>query len=498
MSELSVSIVVPVANGGTTFADCLAALCRLAPPPNELIVVDDGSTDGSAERAIAAGARVIRMARRAGPAAARNRGAAAAAGDVILFVDADVLVAPDTLARVRDVMTDRSLTAVIGSYDSRPTAPGLVSQYKNLIHRFVHQTSGPDAFTFWCACGAIRREVFLSVGGFDERYVDPSIEDIELGYRLRHAGYRIRLEPTLEVTHAKRWTLTSWLRTDIVARAVPWSDLLLREGRLHNGLNLRIATRVCVLLAWIALVAAIASVAADGAWRRGGCRCDLADARRPAALAILHPTSRRMVHAARGAAALALLPVFRRGVCVCGDAARGVRPGASRGTRLMSGLPIAVLGAGPAGLTAAYALTKAGVPVTVLEAGPHVGGIARTETYKGFRFDIGGHRFLTKLPEVQALWEEWLGDELLRVRRLSRINYRGRFFDYPLRLPNVLGHLGVAESLRISPAATCAPRSRRSRPRRASRTGSRTGSAIVCIAPSSRRIRRKSGACPAR
>ncbi len=115
----------------------------------------------------------------------------------------------------------------------------------------------------------------------------------------------------------------------------------------------------------------------------------------------------------------------------------------------MTGLPIAVLGAGPAGLTAAYALTKAGVPVTVLEAGPEVGGIARTETYKGFRFDIGGHRFLTKIPEVQALWEEWLGDELLRVRRLSRINYRGRFFDYPLRLPNVLGHLGLVESLRI-------------------------------------------------
>jgi GT2 family glycosyltransferase len=265
MSELSISIVVPVANGGTAFAECLAALSRLAPQPHEVIVVDDGSTDGSAERADAAGVRVIRMARRAGPAAARNRGAAAASGDVILFVDADVLVAADTVLRVREVMTDRSLAAVIGSYDSRPTAPGIVSQYKNLIHRFVHQTSGPDAFTFWGACGAIRHDVFLSVGGFDERYVDASIEDIELGYRLCRAGYRIRLEPTLEVTHAKRWTLMSWLRTDIVARAVPWTDLLLREGRLHNALNLRMATRMSVVLAWTVLVAAVASVAVDGA-----------------------------------------------------------------------------------------------------------------------------------------------------------------------------------------------------------------------------------------
>ena len=101
----------------------------------------------------------------------------------------------------------------------------------------------------------------------------------------------------------------------------------------------------------------------------------------------------------------------------------------------MSGaLPVAVVGAGPAGLTAALTLARAGRRMIVFEAGERVGGIARTETYKGYRFDIGGHRFFTKVPEVQALWEEWLGDEFLLRARASRASTTtGRFFDYPLR-----------------------------------------------------------------
>jgi protoporphyrinogen oxidase len=103
-----------------------------------------------------------------------------------------------------------------------------------------------------------------------------------------------------------------------------------------------------------------------------------------------------------------------------------------------------VIGAGPAGLTAAYELGKHGVPVTVLEASPdRVGGIARTERYKGFSFDIGGHRFFSKSREIEDLWTEILGAEMLVRARLSRIFYRGKFFDYPLKAMNVLRNLGV-------------------------------------------------------
>lgn len=110
---------------------------------------------------------------------------------------------------------------------------------------------------------------------------------------------------------------------------------------------------------------------------------------------------------------------------------------------------VIILGAGPAGLTAAYELTSHHVPVTVLERDRVVGGIARTEFYKGFGYDIGGHRFYTKMPEVNRLWHEVLKDQFLRVPRLSRIHYEGKFFYYPLRLANVLGALGLYQSLWI-------------------------------------------------
>lgn len=108
-----------------------------------------------------------------------------------------------------------------------------------------------------------------------------------------------------------------------------------------------------------------------------------------------------------------------------------------------------IIGAGPAGLAAAYELATHGIRPIVIEKADQVGGIARTEVYKGYRFDIGGHRFFTKMPEIQRLWETMLGPDLHRVHRLSRIYYRGRFFQYPLDFWNTLSNLGLWESIWI-------------------------------------------------
>jgi len=242
----AISVVVPVHNGAATLRLCLEALGRTRGPTWECIVVDDGSTDASAEIAHGVGALVMRTGDTPrGPARARNLGAEAAHAPLVCFIDADVLVRPDTLAEFASLFeADPELVAAFGSYDAQPGSPDVLSQYRNLLHHFVHQTGRETASTFWAGCGAVRRSAFLAAGGFDPSYTRPSIEDIELGTRLRAAGARICLAKHIQVTHLKRWSLWDIIRTDVRDRAVPWSSLIARTGHLPDDLNLNWSSRL--------------------------------------------------------------------------------------------------------------------------------------------------------------------------------------------------------------------------------------------------------------
>ena len=315
-TNLSISVIVPVHNGGEAFHRCLTALTRwasrwrehqkreaayagsvvglsgpvvrssqpcrgeldrFAEKPDgwdsrgagnvEIIVVSDGESDGSWRLAEAFGVRLIRLPVSGGPAKARNIGAKSARGDILFFVDADVEIHPDTLSKVAESFeANDGLAALIGSYDDSPGEPNFLSQYRNLIHHYTHQRASLEISTFWGACGAVRRSIFEQVGGFDEGYRKPCIEDIELGYRLKYAGHRIHLRPDIQVKHLKRWTPVSMLRADIFYRALPWTNLLMQvqrtrpafHQRFMQELNLKWSSRFSVVLVFGLVLSAIA------------------------------------------------------------------------------------------------------------------------------------------------------------------------------------------------------------------------------------------------
>ena len=177
-----------------------------------------------------------------------------ARGEVLLFVDADVVLLSGMVERVRSFFSRNLGEAVFGCYDDAPAAPGLVSQYRNLQHHFVHLTNAGAASTFWAGCGAVLQKVFKDVGGFSEDFRHPSVEDIELGMRLTSAGHRIVLDANLRGKHLKSWSLPGMWVNDFQCRAVPWSRLILAGGAMPAGLNTGWASRLAVVAQGLSLV----------------------------------------------------------------------------------------------------------------------------------------------------------------------------------------------------------------------------------------------------
>jgi geranylgeranyl pyrophosphate synthase/GT2 family glycosyltransferase len=257
----SISVILSVHNGGAPLRECLASLARHREQFSELIIVDDGSTDDAIAFPEEFGARVLKVGSRKGPANGRNLGALAASSEILLFLDADICISETTIPRIRRRFEQEAeLGAVFGSYDNSPRATQLVSQFRNLLHYFVHQTSREHASTFWSGCGAIRREIFLQSAGFDASYANPSVEDIELGSRLVSSGVRIALDPLIQVNHLKRWTLRKMVMTDVWWRGMYWTRLILAAGSMPNDLNLRYSSRISVALTGLLCLLAAAGL----------------------------------------------------------------------------------------------------------------------------------------------------------------------------------------------------------------------------------------------
>lgn len=258
-SPPSLAVVVPATDDPSTLERCLAALDGGERRPDELVVQREPMGSG--------------------PATARNLGSEETTAEVIVFVDSDVEVGSDALGRIaRHFEEDSDLTALFGAYDDDPADPRLASRYRNLLHHHVHTEAAGEAETFWAGLGAVRRDAFEAVGGFDDaRFPHASVEDIELGMRLRRWGSRILLDPRIRGRHLKRWTVASMVRTDFGRRAVPWARLLLRERSNSTALNLgwrrRLSAATSVALAAFLLArhprAAAAALLAHLALDRG-------------------------------------------------------------------------------------------------------------------------------------------------------------------------------------------------------------------------------------
>ena len=276
----SLSVVVPVRNGGRDFERCLRRLRDSLLTDFELIVVDDGSTDDSADLAARAGATVYRTPDAPGP------GGRAEPGRTVAARPADLLPrrrcrrsSPNALglalARFEvDRGPRRPLRLVrrpAGRAGNRQPVSQPAPSFRPPAGRRSSTESGRPIRS-GPAAALIRRDVFLAFGGFDPRlYPRPAIEDIELGYRLTRAGHRIVLARDVLATHMKRWTLAEMVRTDIFSRGVPWTLLIKRTGTIETDLNVKSDQKACVALTGVTLLAALACVvtALGGARRRG-------------------------------------------------------------------------------------------------------------------------------------------------------------------------------------------------------------------------------------
>ena len=277
------SVVIPVHNSTATLTGSVRGAVDASGPHDEIIIADDGSTDGcvaALDPFLLDSVKVVTSPVNIGRGPIRNLGAECATGDVLVFIDSDVIIDRAALERFRVAFTDPDCTAVIGSYDDHPGEPGVVSQYRNLLHHHTHKTHGDKATHFWTGIGAVRRSVFEELGGLDTTRWARDMEDVEFGHRLVDSGRTIEVVPEITGTHHKRFTVRSMIRVDMRNRAIPWTHLMMSDGfridsfvvspvQVLSGLFVAVMLLALVVTpfvlkaAWVALGSLVAFVAVN-------------------------------------------------------------------------------------------------------------------------------------------------------------------------------------------------------------------------------------------
>lgn len=255
-----ISVIIPVFNGADTIASCLQSVFQSDCSDFEVIVVDDGSTDDTMKHVIDFNCRIVALETNHGPAEARNHGARKAKGDILFFLDADITIESNTLTEIILTFHERkNLGGLFCSYQKNTPVQNFISKYKNILHHYTHQISREEAVTFCSGFGAIKRDVFLSLGGFDPNV--RFLEDIELGYRLHRAGHSILLKKNVQLTHHKHYSFRDLIRSDVMGRAKPWTKLMMEYGIFRNDLNTRFENIFSIPVAYLVLVSLVISFA---------------------------------------------------------------------------------------------------------------------------------------------------------------------------------------------------------------------------------------------
>jgi glycosyltransferase involved in cell wall biosynthesis len=223
-----ISVIIPVYNAQDTLALCLERLYQSSYPRFEVILVDDCSSDASREIARRYPARLICQPRNQGAAPARNKGAKAADGSILLFMDADILVEKDSLAMVADDLKDPEVAGVVGLLSPKLKFTDFASNYKNLYMHYTYSILPRSVSVFYTSFAAVRKEVFEECGGFDENYRQATIEDIEVGERITSRGYKLILDKRLQVEHVRHYSFDGLLKTGF-KRAAGIMKIMLRK-----------------------------------------------------------------------------------------------------------------------------------------------------------------------------------------------------------------------------------------------------------------------------